>query len=141
MRFRKVALIVTQVKMLLKHRDVHVTLSSPAKKELQGWQNSLSGTYRRGGQRYYSETASRKVTALISGGFFDPASLEVMGFDPTELRIIRLMCQDTDSADIATELNISARSLMRYRTAIMEKAGVKTHTGLVFWAVKEGVVR
>ena len=93
------------------------------------------------GQRYYSETASRKVTALISGGFFDPASLEVMGFDPTELRIIRLMCEDTDSADIATELNISTRSLMRYRTAIMEKAGVKTHAGLVFWAVKEGLVR
>jgi len=65
----------------------------------------------------------------------------VMGFDPTELRIIRLMCQDTDSADIATELNISARSLMRYRTAIMAKAGVKTHAGLVFWAVKEGVLR
>jgi len=51
------------------------------------------------------------------------------------------MCQDTDSADIATELNISARSLMRYRTAIMAKAGVKTHAGLVFWAVKEGVLR
>ena len=93
------------------------------------------------GQRYYSETASRKVTALISGGFFDPDAAEVMGFDPTELRIIRLMCQDTDTADIATELNISMRSLMRYRTAILEKAGVKTHTGLVFWAVKEGLVR
>lgn len=93
------------------------------------------------GQRYYSETASRKVTALISGGFFDPNSQDVMGFDPTELRIIRLMCLDTDNSDIAEQLNISNGTLKRYRQAIMDKAGVKTHAGLVFWAVKEGLVR
>ncbi len=106
-RFPKVMLIVNKVKMLLKQRDVHVTLSSPAKEYLQGRRTKLGGTYRRGGQRYYSETASRKVTALISGGFFDPDGAEVMGFDPTELRIIRLMCEDTDNADIAEELKIS----------------------------------
>lgn len=93
------------------------------------------------GKRYYSETASRKVTAMISGGFYDPDAAEVMGFDPTELRIIRLMCADTDNADIAAELKISNITLKRYRAAIMEKAGVKTHAGLVFWAVKEGLVR
>lgn len=73
---------------------------------------------------------------------FDPDGAEVMGFYPTRrLRIICLMCQDTDTADIATELNISMPSLLCYRAAILEKAGVKTHTGLVFWAVKEGLVR
>ena len=76
-----------------------------------------------------------------SGGFFDPASLEVMGFDPTELRIIRLMCLDTDNDDIADQLKISNGTLKRYRQGIMDKAGVKTHAGLVFWAVKEGLVR
>jgi DNA-binding NarL/FixJ family response regulator len=93
------------------------------------------------GQRYYSETASRKVTALISGGFFDPDCQDVMGFNPTELRIIRLMCLDTDNDDIIAQLNISNGTLKRYRQAIMDKAGVKTHAGLVFWAVKEGLVR
>lgn len=93
------------------------------------------------GQHYYSETASRKVSALISGGFFDPDGQDVMGFNPTELRIIHLMCLDTDNDEILTQLNISNGTLKRYRQAIMDKAGVKTHAGLVFWAVKEGLVR
>lgn len=46
---------------------------------------------------------------------------------------------DTDTAEIAEELKISLRSFMRCRTAIMHKAGVKTHNELVFWAVKEGL--
>ena len=64
-----------------------------------------------------------------------------MGFDPSELRIICLMCLDTDNADIAAQLNISNGTLKRYRAPIMIKAGVKTYAGLVFWAVKEGLVR
>jgi hypothetical protein len=45
-----------------------------------------------------------------------------MGFNPTELRIIRLMCLETDNADIAALLKISNGTLKRYRAAIMAKS-------------------
>jgi DNA-binding NarL/FixJ family response regulator len=92
------------------------------------------------GESYYCRTASRKISALIASGRYDPS--EQQGeFNPTELRILQLLCEDYDSKEIAEKMNISLVMINRYRMQLLEKVGVKTATALVFFAVKNGLVR
>lgn len=93
------------------------------------------------GENYYCHTASRKISALISNGLYDPATGVTAEFNPTELRIIRFMCEDVDSKEMAEKLHISPITLKRYRQQIMEKAGVKSPAALIYYAMKRGWVR
>ncbi len=93
------------------------------------------------GEPYYCRTASQKLSALISSGRFDPRNQEAVDFTATELRIIRMICEDMESRQIAEQLNTSLGSINRYRAQIMEKAGVKSTTGLIVYAMRNGLVK
>jgi len=93
------------------------------------------------GEPYYCRTASQKLSALIASGRFDPRNQEAADFTATELRIIKMICEDKESRQIAEELNISLGTINRYRAQIMEKAGVKSTTGLIVYAMRNGLVR
>lgn len=100
---------------------------------------AIRSAYR--GEPYYCRTASQKLSALIASGRFDPRKPETVDFNPTELRIIRMICEDMESQQIAEQLNCSLGTVNKYRARIMEKAGVKSTTGLIVYAMRNGVVR
>jgi DNA-binding NarL/FixJ family response regulator len=93
------------------------------------------------GEAYYCKTASATISALISSGKLDPKNLELTEFNPTELRIIKLICMNKESQQIADEMGLHKKTVDRYRPDIMDKAGVKTMGELMMWAVRNGVYR
>ena len=93
------------------------------------------------GEHYYCRTSSQKLSALISAGRFDPNNPELVDFTPTELRIIRLICDGVDSKEIAEQLYIGKKVVEKYRMEIWEKAGVKSTAGLILFAIRNGMYR
>jgi DNA-binding NarL/FixJ family response regulator len=90
---------------------------------------------------YFSHTASNVITGLIRAGTFDPKTLENYSFTPHELRVIRLICKNHDSNQIAAELKVGPEAIRKMRRTIYEKAGVDGTPGLVMFAVKKGIYK
>ena len=80
-------------------------------------------------------------SALIASGRYNPQEAVDSEFSPTEMRMLQLLCEDYDSKAIAEEMSMSLVTVHRYRIRLLEKAGVKNATALVFFAVKDGLVR
>lgn len=93
------------------------------------------------GDNYYCRTASRKISALIASGQYNPKDEAIREFSPTEVRILQLICEDYESKEIAEKMNMALPTINRYRVQLLEKAGVKNAAALVFFAVRNGLVR
>jgi len=94
-----------------------------------------------GGKTYYCQTATSHISALIARGEYDSSGRQEGEFTAIEIQIIQLICNDYDSKEIAEKINMSLGNVNRYRQLILEKAGVKSSTALVFYAVKNGLVK
>jgi DNA-binding NarL/FixJ family response regulator len=57
-----------------------------------------------------------------------------------EVEILKLICKEYTNKEIANELCLSVRTIDTYRTKIFEKAKVKNAVGLVFFAIKYGLI-
>lgn len=53
-----------------------------------------------------------------------------------EARMLELICRDKLNWEIAETMNVSERTVERYKTRLYQKAGVKTSAGLVLYAIK-----
>lgn len=60
-------------------------------------------------------------------------------FTPTEVKIIKLICRQKNSGEIAEQLGLSKRTVEGYRETILRKTGSKTLVGIVLYAVKHGL--
>jgi len=61
-------------------------------------------------------------------------------FSKRELEIIKLICQEKTSREIAKVLYLSKRTIDGYRTQIMEKIGVKGLVGIINYAISNGII-
>ncbi|MDR3715866.1 MAG: response regulator transcription factor [Puia sp.] len=57
-----------------------------------------------------------------------------------ELLFLKLTCCDLTYKEIANEMGLSVRTVENYRDALFTKLNVKSRTGLVTYAIKNGVV-
>jgi DNA-binding CsgD family transcriptional regulator/DNA-binding transcriptional ArsR family regulator len=57
-------------------------------------------------------------------------------FTPAEQKVIRLVCQQYTSEEIAEELGLSKRTVEGYRANILEKMKAKNSVGILIYAVK-----
>jgi DNA-binding NarL/FixJ family response regulator len=57
-----------------------------------------------------------------------------------EEEIIRWVCQELSSREIAERLSVSERTVQNHRFAIMKKLGVKNTIGLVHYAYQHGIL-
>ena len=60
-------------------------------------------------------------------------------FTPTELKIVKMICRQKNSGEIADDLGLSKRTVEGYRENILRKTGSKTLVGIVLYAVKHGL--
>ena len=65
---------------------------------------------------------------------------ELVQFTERETRIIQLICEEHTMKEIARQLELSENTVQNYRSAIMDKMGVKNTAGLVKFAVTKGLV-
>ena len=55
-----------------------------------------------------------------------------------ELRFLKLACTERTYKEIAEEMNLSPKTIDGYRDTLFKKMGIKSRTGLVIFAVKNG---
>jgi len=98
-----------------------------------------------GGQKILRGQIS--VDNKLNAGQIDTQTLQ-MGrktslklFSGTELKIIKLICQELTSTQIATRLGLNKRTLEERRTIILRKTKSKNVVGIVKYAIKHGIVK
>ena len=69
-----------------------------------------------------------------------PSSQSENFIRPRELEIIKLVCDQMTSMQIADELGISVNTVSNHRKAVYRKLGINTVAGLVNWARENKVV-
>lgn len=93
---------------------------------------------------YYCRSTSIKLAKLIGGtgggGTINKPGEKVY-FSEKELKIIKLICEEKTSKEIADEIFISPRTVDEYRERIREKMKVKGTTGIVIYAMQHDLVK
>jgi two-component system, NarL family, response regulator DegU len=64
-----------------------------------------------------------------------------LDFSKRELDIVQLLCREFTNQDISKELSLSVNTIRNHRVRIMRKAGVKSVSGLVMYAVQNGLIK
>jgi len=58
-----------------------------------------------------------------------------------ELRIVKLICKQLTSKEIAEQVGLSYRTVEEYRGNIEKKIGAKNSVGIAIYALKQGIIR
>lgn len=74
------------------------------------------------------------------GSKFIPSLHHEIQIKPKEKQVIKLLCMEYTAHQIATEMKISPRTVESIKDRLMERFGVKNSVGLVFFAMKNGLI-
>jgi DNA-binding NarL/FixJ family response regulator len=91
------------------------------------------------GETYLSPAVSTKVIEQ----FVRPAVVEKTAGTLTarQLQILTMIANRKSTKEIAYELDLSEKTIAAHRAQIMERTGVRDLVGLVFYAVRHGLVK
>jgi len=91
---------------------------------------------------YYCHNTSAKLAMMIGESTFNPYKQDVkFEFNDRELEVIRLVCNELLSKEIAVAMNLSVRTIEGYREKIQEKMKVRNTAGIVIYAIKNGLYK
>jgi two-component system response regulator NreC len=90
---------------------------------------------------FYCKATSIKLARRIGRLRNDPALENRIFFSQKELEIIRRICEEKTSRQIADELYLSARTVEEYRTRIKEKMQVRSTPGIVIYAIEHDLYK
>jgi DNA-binding NarL/FixJ family response regulator len=89
---------------------------------------------------YFSGNTSARFISLVSKSSFNPfRENEPLEFSEKETAIIRLICAEKTTKEIADELFLSIRTIEGYRQRLEEKMNVKNTAGIVIYAIKKRI--
>jgi DNA-binding NarL/FixJ family response regulator len=91
---------------------------------------------------YYSEMVTGRLMRSISD--MDEqgnASKNPFSLSDREIEFLKLACTEMTYKEIADKMILSPRTIDGYRDALFEKLDIKTRTGLVIYAIKNGIVK
>lgn len=93
------------------------------------------------GQKYFS----KRVAVYLLEDQPDVGSITrqqwpVIELAPREIDVLKLICQEFTTKEIASFLNMSLKTIEKYRERMLEKTGAKNLAGLVMFAVSRGIV-
>jgi two-component system response regulator NreC len=89
---------------------------------------------------YFCREITERLTDIVSRNYQSPIKLNVY-FTEREKDIIRLICRECTSKEIAHSLHLSKRTVEGHRTRIMDKIGAKSIAGIITYAVEKGLNR
>lgn len=88
------------------------------------------------GGTYYCATTSFRLAKAISKSKFQPQKKEPVEFTERELQIMKLICEEKTSQEIAEALFLSKRTVDWYRDAILQKIHARNIAGIVVYAMR-----
>lgn len=71
---------------------------------------------------------------------FNPSLSSEIVLSEREKEVLTLVCMEFTAAEIATKMDISARTVEAIKDRLMERFGVKNSVGLVFFAMKNSLI-
>jgi DNA-binding NarL/FixJ family response regulator len=90
---------------------------------------------------YYSEMVTGRLMHSISGmNDENSTSQQLMNLTEREIEFLKLACSEMTYKEIADQMHLSPRTVDGYRDALFQKLELKTRTGLVIYAIKNGIV-
>jgi DNA-binding NarL/FixJ family response regulator len=91
---------------------------------------------------YYSEMVTGRLVHSISGMDEDNQSSQKLAqLTDREMEFLKLACTEMTYKEIASKMYLSPRTIDGYRDALFLKLDLKTRTGLVVYAIKNGIVK
>lgn len=91
---------------------------------------------------YYSEMVTGRLVHSISGADVESnTSQQVSQLTEREIEFLKLACTEMTYKEIAADMHLSPRTIDGYRDALFLKLDLKTRTGLVIYAIKNGLVK
>lgn len=89
---------------------------------------------------YYCATASTKPAKVRFGNCIDPYDpCAEPKFSERDIKIIRLLCREQSSKEIAAVLNLNCRAVEGARERIQEKMSARNMVGIVVYAIRHGI--
>jgi DNA-binding NarL/FixJ family response regulator len=90
---------------------------------------------------YYSEMVTGRLVHSISALEEDNmSSRQLLHLSEREIEFLKLICTEMTYKEIADQMHLSPRTVDGYRDALFQKLDIKTRTGLVIYAIKNGIV-
>lgn len=89
---------------------------------------------------YFCKEISDRLRNMVSRKTVRPFKpLSNLTFTEREKEIMRMLCMERTSKEIASDLRISKRTVEGYRSKIMDKIGAKSIAGVITYAVTRGI--
>ena len=88
---------------------------------------------------YYCTTTTDKIGKTVAQNYAHQEQNESFSLSDRDRDIIRLLCQEQGSKEIAATLNISCRAVEGARQRIQEKIGARDMIGIVVYAIKHNI--
>lgn len=89
---------------------------------------------------FFNELTNKALLAGIRTKRSDQFGTPEADLSEKELRVLRLMCEEKTTKEIADIVEISPRTVEAIRDKLKTKTGAKSMAGLVMYAVKNGIM-
>lgn len=93
-------------------------------------------------ETYYCKSTSGKLIHMIAQSRFNPyKAFQKPVFNQKEIDVIKMICQEASTREIASRLFLSVRTIEGYKERIQERIKAKNTAGIVIYAIKEGIYK
>ena len=89
---------------------------------------------------FFNELTNKALLTGLRTRRSDPYSHQEVDLSDKEVRVLKLMCEEKTTKEIADIVDISPRTVEAIRDKLKTKTGAKSMAGLVMYAVKNGLV-
>ena len=93
------------------------------------------------GENYFCSSTTMALAKIVAAKTKNIKKQEQVHFNDSELEIIKLICGEYASKNIADATNLAKRTVEKYRNQIMEKTGAKNVVGIVIYAIRNGIYK
>lgn len=88
---------------------------------------------------YFSDEITEKITRIVTNQSHSPIEIPPSSFTEREKEIMRFICDEYTTKEIAYRLKLSSRTVEGHRLRIMDKIGAKSIAGIITYAVRSGI--
>lgn len=90
---------------------------------------------------FFNELTNKALLTGLRTKRSDPGSPAEVNLTEKELTILKMMCEEKTTKEIADLVEISPRTVEAIRDKLKTKTGAKSMAGLVMYAVKNGIIQ
>jgi DNA-binding NarL/FixJ family response regulator len=91
-----------------------------------------------GGSSFYCSTIGSKLYGALQTDRRKPKPID---FTMQELKIVKLLCKQFTSREIASALNLNVRTVEDYRHRLQDKTGSRNVVGIILFCIFNNIVR